>query len=251
MAHRQTASAATRITARPMIAWLTPSPHLDDRLRDRRIERPAWGQLCVAEGSRGEERARWLGADRGAPRVGFDTVSIMTLRDGKIAEYREVANSRIGLLEISFAPERVAKILVKDAKRVKARPRKRHEAWSSIPLYASPMSGVSRGTALLGVSTSIHPVWRGSRLAEMSDVLCKRFSVKVDLRLRASGERQLVALLVELLKPIETITAVSHRLAWPAPAGRPWLGLFSALGSFHYRDDAHHFINNVRSSLNF
>ena len=55
-------------------------------------------------------------------RVGFDGVSIMTLSDGKIAEYREVANSSIGLLDIGFAPERVAKILAKEAKDIKARP---------------------------------------------------------------------------------------------------------------------------------
>ena len=55
-------------------------------------------------------------------RVGFDGVSIMRLRDGKIAEYREVANSAIGLLDIGFAPERVAKILKKEADQIKARP---------------------------------------------------------------------------------------------------------------------------------
>jgi ketosteroid isomerase-like protein len=55
-------------------------------------------------------------------RVGFDGVSIMRLVDGKIAEYREVANSSIGLLDIGFAPERVAKILGKEAKHIKERP---------------------------------------------------------------------------------------------------------------------------------
>jgi len=55
-------------------------------------------------------------------RVGFDGVSIMRLHDGKIAEYREVANSAIGLLDIGFAPERVAKILNKEAAHIKARP---------------------------------------------------------------------------------------------------------------------------------
>jgi ketosteroid isomerase-like protein len=55
-------------------------------------------------------------------RVGFDGVSIMRLQDGKIAEYREVANSSIGLLDIGFAPERVAKILGKEAKHIKERP---------------------------------------------------------------------------------------------------------------------------------
>ena len=55
-------------------------------------------------------------------RVGFDGVSIMRLKDGQIAEYREVANSAIGLLDIGFAPERVAKILKKEADQIKARP---------------------------------------------------------------------------------------------------------------------------------
>ena len=55
-------------------------------------------------------------------RVGFDGVSMMQLRDGQITEYREVANSSIGLLEIGFAPERVAKILGKEAKHIKERP---------------------------------------------------------------------------------------------------------------------------------
>ena len=55
-------------------------------------------------------------------RVGFDGVSIMQLRDGLITEYREVANSSIGLLEIGFAPERVAKILGKEARHIKERP---------------------------------------------------------------------------------------------------------------------------------
>lgn len=55
-------------------------------------------------------------------RVGFDGVSIMRLENGKIAEYREVANAGIGLLDIGFAPERVAKILTKEAAHIKARP---------------------------------------------------------------------------------------------------------------------------------
>ena len=60
-------------------------------------------------------------------RVGFDGVSMMQLRDGLITEYREVANSSMGLLEIGFAPERVAKILGKEAKHIKERPEwKRH-----------------------------------------------------------------------------------------------------------------------------
>lgn len=58
----------------------------------------------------------------GGKRVGFDGVSIMRLENGKIAEYREVANSSIGLLDIGFAPERVAKILNREAAHIKARP---------------------------------------------------------------------------------------------------------------------------------
>lgn len=60
-------------------------------------------------------------------RVGFDGVSIMQLRDGLITEYREVANTSIALLDIGFAPERVAKIVGKEAKHIKERPEwKRH-----------------------------------------------------------------------------------------------------------------------------
>lgn len=61
-------------------------------------------------------------SDKGGKRVGFDGVSIMRLEDGKIAEYREVANSAIGLLDIGFAPERIAKILGREAAHIKARP---------------------------------------------------------------------------------------------------------------------------------
>ena len=62
-------------------------------------------------------------------RVGFDGVSIMRLREGLIAEYREVANSAIGLLDIGFAPERIAKIMTKEHAHIKARPEwERHRA---------------------------------------------------------------------------------------------------------------------------
>lgn len=65
----------------------------------------------------------------GGKRVGFDGVSMMQLRDGLIVEYREVANSSIGLLDIGFAPERVAKILGKEAAHLRGRPEwKRHES---------------------------------------------------------------------------------------------------------------------------
>ncbi len=54
--------------------------------------------------------------------VCFDGVSILQMHDGKISEYREVANSAIGLLDIGFAPDRVAKILNKEAQHIRARP---------------------------------------------------------------------------------------------------------------------------------
>jgi len=60
-------------------------------------------------------------------RVGFDGVSMMALRDGKIAEYREVANVGPGFVDMGFAPERVAKILAKEGAHLKQQPEwKRH-----------------------------------------------------------------------------------------------------------------------------
>ena len=41
----------------------------------------------------------------------FEGVAIMKLRDGKIAEYHEVANTATGFVDMNFAPERIAKIV--------------------------------------------------------------------------------------------------------------------------------------------
>jgi len=60
--------------------------------------------------------------EAGGKRVGFEGVSIMTLKDGKIAHYREVANTGPGLLDMNFPPERVAKILQKQGQLVRAQP---------------------------------------------------------------------------------------------------------------------------------
>ncbi len=49
--------------------------------------------------------------EAGGKRVGFEGVSIMTLREGLVSEYREICNSGPALLDIGFPPERVAKIL--------------------------------------------------------------------------------------------------------------------------------------------
>ena len=62
-------------------------------------------------------------------RAMFEGVSIMQLRDGKIAEYHEVANTAPAFVQLNFAPERIAKIVAKQGAALKARPEmKRHLA---------------------------------------------------------------------------------------------------------------------------
>src|SRR5882757_6582633 len=58
---------------------------------------------------------------RGA-RAMFEGVAIMTLRDGRIAEYHEVANTAPALVDMNFAPERIARIFAKQGAALKARP---------------------------------------------------------------------------------------------------------------------------------
>ena len=58
---------------------------------------------------------------RGA-RAMFEGVAIMTLRDGKITEYHEVANTAPAFVALNFAPERIAKIVAKQGAALKARP---------------------------------------------------------------------------------------------------------------------------------
>jgi len=55
-------------------------------------------------------------------RVGFEGVSMMSLRDGKIAEYREVANLGPAFVELGFPPERTSKILAKEGAHLKKQP---------------------------------------------------------------------------------------------------------------------------------
>jgi limonene-1,2-epoxide hydrolase len=55
-------------------------------------------------------------------RVMFEGVAIMTLRDGRIAEYREVANTATAFVDMHFAPERIAKIVARQGAALKARP---------------------------------------------------------------------------------------------------------------------------------
>ena len=55
-------------------------------------------------------------------RAMFEGVAIMQLRDGKIAEYHEVANTAPAFVTLNFAPERIAKIVAKQGAALKARP---------------------------------------------------------------------------------------------------------------------------------
>ena len=60
-------------------------------------------------------------------RAMFEGVAIMQLRDGKITEYFEVANTAPAFIDIKFVPERIAKIVAKQGAALKARPEmKRH-----------------------------------------------------------------------------------------------------------------------------
>src|SRR4030088_1961163 len=54
-------------------------------------------------------------------RAMFEGVAIMTLRDGKIAEYHEVANTAPAFVDLNFAPERIAKIFARQGAALKAR----------------------------------------------------------------------------------------------------------------------------------
>jgi len=55
-------------------------------------------------------------------RAMFEGVAIMNLRDGRIAEYHEVANTAPGFVDMNFAPERIAKIVARQGAALKARP---------------------------------------------------------------------------------------------------------------------------------
>jgi len=55
-------------------------------------------------------------------RVVFEGVSIMTLRDGLIAEYKEVANTAPGLVDLGFAPERLARRFAREGADLRGRP---------------------------------------------------------------------------------------------------------------------------------
>jgi ketosteroid isomerase-like protein len=58
-------------------------------------------------------------------RVMFEGVAMMTLREGKITSYHEVANTAPAFVDLNFAPERIAKILARQGAALKARPEMR------------------------------------------------------------------------------------------------------------------------------
>ena len=60
--------------------------------------------------------------EAGGKRAMFEGVAIVRLRDGRIAEYREVANTGPGFIDMNFAPERIVKILRRQGDTLKARP---------------------------------------------------------------------------------------------------------------------------------
>jgi limonene-1,2-epoxide hydrolase len=58
-------------------------------------------------------------------RVMFEGVAMMTLREGKITGYHEVANTAPAFVDLNFAPERIVRILAKQGAALKARPEMR------------------------------------------------------------------------------------------------------------------------------
>jgi limonene-1,2-epoxide hydrolase len=65
-------------------------------------------------------RSRLPGAE--GRRAMFEGVSIITLHDGTIAHYREVADTTPGLADLGFPPERIARRAVRDSAALRARP---------------------------------------------------------------------------------------------------------------------------------
>ncbi len=60
--------------------------------------------------------------EAGGARAMFEGVAIMNLREGRIASYREVANTAPAFVDMNFAPDRIAKIAARQGAELKARP---------------------------------------------------------------------------------------------------------------------------------
>ena len=61
------------------------------------------------------------GNARGNGRTMFEGVAVCRMRDGLIADYREIANAVVGLHGMGFSPDRLAKFVNKQADELKAR----------------------------------------------------------------------------------------------------------------------------------
>ena len=55
-------------------------------------------------------------------RAMFEGVSVMKIRDGRIAEYREIADVAPSFVDMNFAPERIAKLAARQGSELKKRP---------------------------------------------------------------------------------------------------------------------------------
>jgi ketosteroid isomerase-like protein len=64
---------------------------------------------------------RSLLRDAQGARAMFEGVSIMKMRDGLIAEYREIADVTPGLVDMNFAPERIARLAARQGSELKKR----------------------------------------------------------------------------------------------------------------------------------
>ena len=73
-------------------------------------------------------------------RAMFEGVAIMQLRDGKIAEYHEVANTAPAFVDMNFAPERIAKIVAKQGAALKARPEMARHLADELPSFRGARS---------------------------------------------------------------------------------------------------------------
>lgn len=64
-------------------------------------------------------RSRLPGAE--GRRAMFEGVAMMTIRDGLIAEYREIANTAPGLVDLGFDPSRIARLAAREGAALRGR----------------------------------------------------------------------------------------------------------------------------------
>jgi hypothetical protein len=80
----------------------------------------------VCDGKRGYARYRFsydsLQPQAAGVRVGFDGISCVELRDGRISHYREVFDRGMALAQQNFAPDHIARLAGKYAARLRESP---------------------------------------------------------------------------------------------------------------------------------